>query len=52
MLLVVEVRDYERVKYKNMSDYYKITRQPDWNYGGKRWKLSRSKIDLFIRCPK
>jgi len=23
-----------------------------WNYGGKNWKLSRSKIDLFIKCPR
>lgn len=35
-----------------MSEYYKIPRQADWNFGGKRWKLSRSKIDLFLRCPK
>ena len=35
-----------------MSDYYKIPRQADWNYGGKRWRLSRSKIDLFQQCPK
>lgn len=35
-----------------MSSFYNIPRQPDWNFGGKRWKLSRSKIDLFLRCPK
>ena len=35
-----------------MSDYYKIPRQPAWNYGGDKWKLSRSKIDLFMNCPK
>jgi hypothetical protein len=23
-----------------------------WNYGGKNWKLSRSKIDLFLECPR
>jgi CRISPR/Cas system-associated exonuclease Cas4 (RecB family) len=23
-----------------------------WNYGGKNWKLSRSKIDLFVECPR
>lgn len=23
-----------------------------WNYGGKNWKLSRSKIDLFTACPR
>ncbi|MDH5596506.1 MAG: PD-(D/E)XK nuclease family protein [Candidatus Peregrinibacteria bacterium] len=35
-----------------MSDYYKVPRQPAWNYGGNKWKLSRSKIDLFLKCPK
>jgi len=35
-----------------MSDYYSIPRKPDWNYGGKRWRLSRSKIDLFQECPR
>jgi len=33
-----------------MSEYYKIPRGSDWNYGGKNFKLSRSKIDLFIQC--
>lgn len=27
-------------------------RHSDWNYGGRKWKLSRSKIDLFIECPR
>jgi len=27
-------------------------RHPGWNYGGSNWKLSRSKIDLFMQCPK
>lgn len=35
-----------------MSDYYNIPRGADWNYGGKRWRLSRSKIDLFQECPR
>ena len=35
-----------------MSDYYKPDRKPDWNYGGPRWRLSRSKIDLFTECPR
>jgi len=35
-----------------MSDYYKPHRKPDWNYGGQSWKLSRSKIDLFLECPR
>lgn len=37
-----------------MSNYqrgYNPNRSPDWNYGGQKWKLSRSKIDLFLECP-
>jgi len=33
-----------------MTDYYKPNRKPDWNYGGNKWRLSRSKIDLFVEC--
>jgi hypothetical protein len=35
-----------------MSQYYKGPRSADWNYGGSKWKLSRSKIDLFQECPR
>lgn len=35
-----------------MSQYYKPDRKPDWNYGGPRWRLSRSKIDLFTNCKR
>lgn len=35
-----------------MSQYYKPNRNPDWNYPGKRWRLSRSKIDLFTECAR
>ena len=35
-----------------MSQYYKPHRNPNWNYGGERWRLSRSKIDLFVSCPR
>ncbi|MFZ2555784.1 MAG: PD-(D/E)XK nuclease family protein [Minisyncoccia bacterium] len=35
-----------------MSDYYKPDRKPDWNYGGPRWRLSRSKIGLFLECAR
>ncbi len=35
-----------------MSEYYKPNRGEAWNYGGKNWKLSRSKIDLFAECPR
>jgi len=30
----------------------KKKRSGDWNYGGSKWKLSRSKIDLFVECPR
>lgn len=35
-----------------MSQYYKPHRNPNWNYGGDRWRLSRSKISLFKECPR
>jgi len=38
-----------------MSTYvkkYNPNRNADWNYGGNKWRLSRSKIDLFIECPR
>ncbi len=35
-----------------MSQYYKPDRKPDWNYGGNKWRLSRSKIGLFLECPR
>ncbi len=35
-----------------MSKFYNPNRNPNWNYGGKNWRLSRSKIDLFLDCPK
>ncbi len=35
-----------------MSTYYKPNRKPDWNYGGPRFRLSRSKIALFRECPR
>jgi CRISPR/Cas system-associated exonuclease Cas4 (RecB family) len=31
---------------------YNPNRNTDWNYGGAKWRLSRSKIDLFIECPR
>ena len=31
---------------------YNPNRSADWNYGGKKWRLSRSKIELFIECPR
>jgi CRISPR/Cas system-associated exonuclease Cas4 (RecB family) len=27
-------------------------RSADWNFGGHKWKLSRSKLDLFVECPR
>lgn len=38
-----------------MSDFvkkYNPNRSSDWNYGGKKWRLSRSKIELFNECPR
>ncbi len=35
-----------------MSGYYKPDRNPNWNYGGNSWRLSRSKIALFLECPR
>lgn len=38
-----------------MADYqkrYNPHRSAEWNYGGEKWKLSRSKIDFFFECPR
>jgi len=39
-----------------MAEFYKrkkmVPRNADWNYGGKRFRLSCSKIDLFSECPR
>jgi CRISPR/Cas system-associated exonuclease Cas4 (RecB family) len=38
-----------------MSTYtkkYNPDRSSEWNYGGPKWKLSRSKIDFFLECPR
>lgn len=35
-----------------MSLYYKPNRKPDYNYGGPRWRLSRSKVGLFMECQR
>ncbi len=36
------------------GDYKKYNphRNADWNYGGRKWRLSRSKIELFVECPR
>jgi PD-(D/E)XK nuclease superfamily len=34
-----------------MADY-NPKRSSLWNYGGPKWKLSRSKIELFTNCPR
>lgn len=31
---------------------YNPNRSDEWNYGGPKWRLSRSKIDLFVECPR
>jgi CRISPR/Cas system-associated exonuclease Cas4 (RecB family) len=38
-----------------MSEFkkqYNPDRHSDWNYGGSKWRLSRSKIDFFLECPR
>ena len=35
-----------------MSQFYKPNRKPDYNYGGSKWTLSRSKIELFMDCAR
>lgn len=38
-----------------MADYisrYNPNRKAEWNYGGAKWRLSRSKLDFFIECPR
>jgi CRISPR/Cas system-associated exonuclease Cas4 (RecB family) len=38
-----------------MADYFKRynpNRSAEWNYGGAKWRLSRSKIELFCECPR
>jgi len=40
---------------RNMAGYtykYNPNRNSEWNYGGVKWKLSRSKIDFFFECPR
>ena len=32
--------------------FYNTKRSANWNYGGSNWKLSRSKIDLFMQCQR
>jgi CRISPR/Cas system-associated exonuclease Cas4 (RecB family) len=31
---------------------YKPDRHIDWNYGGPKWRLSRSKIEAYTECPR
>ena len=38
-----------------MSEYtykYNPNRSAQWNYGGAKWRLSRSKIDFFFECQR
>lgn len=38
-----------------MADFvkkYNPNRSSDWNYGGTKWRLSRSKIEFFVECPR
>lgn len=39
----------------HMAEYvkkYNPNRSAEWNYGGAKWKLSRSKIEFFTECPR
>lgn len=31
---------------------YNPNRKAEWNYGGAKWRLSRSKLDFFIECER
>lgn len=31
---------------------YNPNRSSEWNYGGAKWRLSRSKIEFFVECPR
>jgi len=38
-----------------MAEYrkqYNPNRSAEWNYGGTKWRLSRSKIDFYLECPR
>lgn len=38
-----------------MAEYvkkYNPNRSSEWNYGGAKWRLSRSKIEFFVECPR
>ena len=38
-----------------MTEYskrYNPNRSAEWNYGGAKWRLSRSKLDFFLECPR
>lgn len=43
------------IYFPNMAEYikkYNPNRSAEWNYGGNKWKLSRSKIEFFVECPR
>jgi hypothetical protein len=42
----------ERTTMATFEKKYNPDRNADWNYGGAKWRLSRSKIDLFLECPR
>ena len=47
--------DGMRCYNSHMVEYtkrYNPNRSAEWNYGGDKWKLSRSKIDFYIECPR
>lgn len=49
LYLVIEGYNVAMAEY---TKRYNPDRSADWNYGGAKWRLSRSKIDFFIECPR
>ncbi len=43
---------YTKATMAEFSKKYNPNRSAEWNYGGAKWRLSRSKIDLFVECPR
>lgn len=42
----------DKLKTLDVSRVKQKRRDSRWNFGGINWKLSRSKIDLFVECPR
>lgn len=44
--------DHTEIAMAEFVKRYNPNRSADWNYGGAKWRLSRSKIELFVECPR